>query len=123
MAGQARHPGQRGRLAAALVALPLAGCAGLASGDPALYQGLSPSDVGLAAQTLQTTLESAPDGASRSWSNRETGNQGAVTPLRTFVSENGSFCREYREELAVAGASGRFYHTACRDEAARWTWL
>ena len=110
-------------LAIASGALPLAACAGLAAGNASLYQGLAESDVALASQLMQTTLESAPDGASRSWSNRQTGNRGEITPLRTYVSEGGSFCREYREELAVAGDSGRFYHTACRDEAARWVWL
>jgi hypothetical protein len=25
--------------------------------------------------------------------------------------------------LAVAGDTGRFYHTACRDDSARWVWL
>jgi surface antigen len=113
----------RRTLIAASVAWPLAACAGLSAGDPELYQSLAAPDVALAAELLQTTLESAADGASRSWSNRETGNRGEITPLRTYVSETGYFCRDYREELTVAGDSGRFYHTACRDDGARWTWL
>ena len=72
---------------------------------------------------MQTTLESAPDGASRSWSNRQTGNRGEITPLAHLCQRDRLFCRDYREELAVAGDSGRFYHTACRDDAARWIWL
>jgi surface antigen len=107
----------------ASVALPLAACAGLAAGDPALYRGLAESDVALAAQIMQETLESAPDGATRSWTNRQTGNRGEITPLRTYVSEDGHFCREYREELAVAGDTGRYYHIACRGDAAGWAWL
>jgi surface antigen len=110
-------------LAIASMALPLAACASLSAGDAALYQGLAESDIALASQLMQTTLESAPDGATRSWSNRQTGHRGEITPLRTYVSENGYFCRDYREQLAVAGESGRYYHTACRDGAARWVWL
>jgi surface antigen len=105
------------------IALPVAACAQMTAGDPALYQGLADSDVGLAAQLVQTTLEQAPDGVTRRWTNGQTGNSGAITPLRTFATEDGTFCREYREELAVGGTTGRFYHTACRDDAARWVWL
>ena len=111
------------RLTLTLVALQLAGCASLSAGDPALYQGLAESDVRLAAQLAQTTLESAPDGATQRWSNQQTGNGGAITPLRTYLIERGHFCRDYREELAVAGQTGRFYHTACREDHARWAWL
>jgi surface antigen len=111
------------KLTIPLVALQLAGCASLTAGDPALYQGLAESDVTLASRLVQTTLESAPDGATRRWSNRQTGNGGAVTPLRSYVSEGGYFCRDYREELAVGADTGRFYHTACREDAARWAWL
>ena len=110
-------------LTIAVVVLPLAACAGLAAGDLALYRGLADSDVALAAEVVQTALESAADGAARSWTNRQTGNHGEITPLRTYVSESGAFCREYREELSVGGDAGRFYHTACRDAAARWVWL
>ena len=106
-----------------VVALRLAACASLSAGDPALYQGLADSDVNLASGLMQTALESAPDGATRRWTNQQTGNSGEITPLRTYVSERGYFCRDYREELALAGDSGRFYHTACRDDSARWAWL
>lgn len=110
-------------LVTAGLALQLAACASLAAGDPALYEGLGERDVALAAQLMQSTLENATDGTTRRWSNQESGNSGEITPLRTYVSDDGSFCREYREELMVAGSSGRFYHTACREGAARWAWL
>jgi surface antigen len=110
-------------LTLAAVALPIAACAHTTAGDPALYQGLAESDVRLAARLMQTTLEKVPDGTTRRWTNEQTGNRGEITPLRTFATDDGSFCREYREELAVGGSTGRFYHTACRDDAARWVWL
>jgi surface antigen len=72
---------------------------------------------------MQSTLERAPDGSTRSWANEQTGHRGSLTPTRTYISDSGSFCREYREELVVGGQSGRFYHAACRDENARWVWL
>jgi surface antigen len=110
-------------LTVTIVTLQLAACASLSAGDPALYQGLADSDVNLASRLMQTTLESTPDGTTQRWTNPQTGNSGEITPLRTYVSERGYFCRDYREELALAGDSGRFYHTACRDDSARWAWL
>jgi surface antigen len=105
------------------VALPIAACAQVTAGDPTLYQGLADGDVTLASRLVQTALEQAPDGVTRRWTNQQTGNSGEITPLRTYATEDGHFCRDYREELAVAGTTGRFYHTACRDDAARWVWL
>jgi surface antigen len=105
------------------ILLPLGACAGLTGGDPALYQSLADSDVQLASRTMHSTLERAPDGTTRSWANEQTGHRGSLTPTRTFVSDSGSFCREYREELVVGEQSGSFYHAACRDENARWVWL
>jgi len=105
-------------------ALLLAACAGLSGGDPDLYQRLTARDVALAAGLLQTTLERAPDGATRSWNNDDSGHRGSITPTRTYLSAAGHFCRDYREELSVGGQSGRFDHVACRDDdAASWTWL
>jgi surface antigen len=105
------------------IILILGGCAGLADSDPKLYQGLSDSDVQLASRTMQSTLERAPDGATRSWVNEQTGHRGSLTPTRTYVTESGYFCREYREELAVGAERGSFHHNACRHENARWVWL
>jgi surface antigen len=110
-------------LLALAVVLPLGACAGLTGSDPGLYQSLADSDVQLASRTMQSALERAPDGSTRSWVNEQTGHRGSLTPTRTYISDSGSFCREYREELVVGGQSGRFYHAACRDENARWVWL
>jgi surface antigen len=107
----------------ASAALQVVGCANLSAGDPVLYEGLADSDVSMASRLVQTTLEKAPDGATRRWTNAQTGNSGEITPLRTVATEDGYFCREYREELAVGTNSGRFYHTACRNDETGWVWL
>src|SRR5262245_11723051 len=100
------------------LALTLGACAGLTGSDAALYQSLADSDVKLASRTMQGTLESAPDGSTRSWANDQTGHRGSLTPTRTYVSDGGHFCREYHEELVVGDRSGTFHHAACRDENA-----
>ena len=110
-------------LLALAIVLPLGACAGLTGSDSALYQSLADSDVQLASRSMQSTLERAPDGATRSWVNEQTGHRGSLTPTRTYVNESGSFCREYREELVIGADSGSFRQSACRDENARWVWL
>jgi surface antigen len=105
------------------VALTLGACAGVTGSDPKLYQALLDSDVQFASRTMQSALERAPDGATRSWVNELTGHRGSLTPTRTYVSESGYFCRDYREELAIGTERGTFYQSACRDENARWVWL
>jgi len=103
--------------------LLLGGCAGWPSADADLYDRLSENDVTLAARTLQSALELTPDGATRRWTNQETGHSGAITPTRTYLTDGGFFCRDYREELVIGERSGRFDHSACRNEDARWVWL
>ena len=103
--------------------LLLGACAGLAGNEANVYQSLSDDDVRLAARLLQQTLETAPDATTRRWVNQETGHHGSITPVRTYLTEGGYFCRDYREELSVGGQTGRFEHSACRNDAARWVWL
>jgi len=111
------------RLAALALLLPLGACTALMGGDARLYQSLSDQDVVLASRLMQSTLESEPDDATRRWTNEQTGHSGSITPIRTYISANGYFCRDYREELSVGVESGSFYHTACRDDETRWVWL
>jgi surface antigen len=105
-----------------MLAALLAGCTTI-SRDPQLYAALSDDDVEMAASTVQATLERAPDGVARSWSNAATGHGGSVTPIRTYIASNGRFCREYREVLSLGQAEGRFLHTACRRPDEGWAWL
>lgn len=111
------------RTLALLLALPLGACAALESADPDTYSRLSQQDVAIAARLMQQTLESAPDGATRRWTNDGTGHAGTITPVKTYVTQNGYFCRDYREEIALADGGQRFFHTACRTEDARWVWI
>jgi surface antigen len=114
-------------LAGCALALLLGACAAPgpddAAADPGLYGRLSDRDVVLAAALLQEALETAPDGTARAWANPATGHGGRVTPMRSYLSEGGYFCRDYQEELAVGGRTGRFEHAACRDQAGLWIWL
>jgi surface antigen len=110
-------------LTAVAAALLLSGCAAIMGDQAALYERLTDQDVALAADNLQESLETAPDGATRRWSNAESGHQGAITPTRTYLSANGRYCRDYREDLVIGDQAAGLHHTACRDDDAGWIWL
>ena len=104
-------------------ALQLSGCAYSFGKQAALYDHLTEQDVILAADNLQQSLETLPDGTTGQWTNISNGHNGAVTPTSTYLSASGYFCRDYREDLRLGDQVGQFRHTACRDEQAGWIWL
>jgi surface antigen len=91
-----------------------------ASGDPA-YNGLAPRAEVLARNTVQEALETARSTTSLSWSYVEGGSSGEITPLRTYRTTAGFYCREY-VEVIESSADGRRsrQRTACRDSDGRW---
>src|SRR3546814_8795207 len=45
---------------------------------------------------------------------------GTITPLMTFVNEEGSFCREVEQEFTVDGRDRTIYGLACRVGEGEW---
>ena len=115
--------------AAALIgvlAVSLGGCSGslLGDGDPKLYEALGDADLVLATAALQDGLEALPNHASETWRNPASGHAGSITPRATSVSDTGSFCRRYDEQLTLAdGRSTTLTNTACRDAGGQWVWV
>jgi surface antigen len=60
-------------------------------------------------------LDRSISGQSVAWRNPASGSTGTVTPLRTFQAADGRWCREYRQELELAGGRRRVTGVACRD--------
>ena len=89
-------------------------------GDPA-YGGLAPRAEVLARNTLQEALETARSQSSLSWIYAEDGSKGQITPLRTYRSTTGYYCREY-VEIVESPADSRTarQRTACRDNDGLW---
>ncbi len=96
---------------------------GSAADAPVLYQSLTDEDVAIAANMLQITLENSPDDANRAWRNPTSQNSGSVTPLSTYLSSTGYFCREYRETLSIRDNTETYLNRACRDDDGSWVWL
>lgn len=103
--------------------LHLGACAGGFGTQAALYDQLTEQDVTLAADNMQRSLETLPDGSTGRWTNAGSGHSGAITPTGTYLSDSGHFCRDYQEDLSLGGKSAQFRHTACRDDKAGWVWL
>lgn len=90
------------------------------AGDP-VYGPLTPRAEVLARNTVQEALEKASSRTSLTWSYVEDGSKGAITPLRTYRTTAGYYCREYLEivETSTDGATRR-QRTACRDDDGLW---
>jgi len=99
--------------------LGLAACASTASPDADPYASLTKNDVMIATLLLQRTLDHAPDGTTRRWTNDESGHSGSITPVRSYIAATGQYCRDYRELIVVDGEDRKFTYSACRDEE-RW---
>lgn len=73
------------------------------------------------AKQANTRAYTAPIGETITWSNPESGNSGAVTPVREGYTETtGAYCREYQQEIFVGGRSESAYGVACRQPDGSW---
>jgi surface antigen len=84
------------------------------------YERLPAEDVKLADATRQKALETKRDGEASAWRNVKTGNSGSVTPVRTFVTEAGVFCREYKEVVSIGVEKDEAVNTGCRTDGKSW---
>jgi surface antigen len=71
-------------------------------------------------RTTQRTLESAPSGTASSWQNPDSGHSGTVTPVRTYQTNSGQYCREFQQTVTVGGQTQQAYGTACRQPDGTW---
>ena len=87
----------------------------------ALYEGLEDVDRELAWTTRQTALETLISGKTEQWRNDGTSASGAITPLATWKTSEGFYCREFEEVVVRAdGSPASDNGTACRDGDGVW---
>ena len=103
-------------LAASLI---LAACANLGAGRALVAE----SDINMMERTLQLALEVDPDGQSRSWLNARTGHGGSIVPIASYVTEQGVFCRDYRDIQTLGGQETVYVSRACRADGGSWLWV
>lgn len=71
-------------------------------------------------RNAQYALESTRTNSETAWRNPDTGNYGSITPVETYQTGNGQYCREYIQEVVVAGERQQAYGTACRQPDGTW---
>ncbi len=81
---------------------------------------LDERDKRLAAEAAQRALETAPTGNPVSWKNPDSGHYGTVTPMMTYQTAGGSYCREYQTTVIIDGKQERGHGTACRQPDGSW---
>lgn len=69
---------------------------------------------------VQDALEKQVSGKSISWQNPSSGHGGTVTPIRTFKSADGQWCREYAYESQSEAGTETLRAVACRAGEGRW---
>ncbi len=107
-------------LSAALFGLAAAGCTGSVPAPQPLYAKLPKADAANADGVLQYALEALTSGATASWSDPEHNASGAVTPLRTFRTKGGLYCREVEELISLEGAADSYRLVGCRYPDGVW---
>jgi surface antigen len=104
-------------LAALLALAAQAASLGWMKGETARY--FTDRDWELVGQALQATLDGAPDGETREWSNEKSGAHGSMTPLSTETRDDVT-CRRLRLESVAKGSSSSHSYLFCRRGDGPW---
>lgn len=68
----------------------------------------------------QHALERSRTHHTSTWVNPDTGHSGTFTPVKTYQTERGQYCREYVQTVTVSGRRQQAYGTACRQPDGTW---
>jgi surface antigen len=71
-------------------------------------------------QRASTRALSAPIGRQVAWRNPDSGNSGALTPVRSWREPSGAQCREIERRVTIDGMREDAMVTACRDRNGNW---
>jgi surface antigen len=83
-------------------------------------KSLDRADALYASRAEYQALEYTPSGSSDPWRNPDTGHYGRVTPIETYESTDGTYCREFQHEAQIGGRTRDVYGTACRTPDGQW---
>ena len=83
-------------------------------------ESLDKSDQMYANQKAQKTLENGQSGQTQQWRNPDSGHSGTITPIKTYQSQNGQYCREFQQTVNIGGEVQKAYGTACRQPDGSW---
>ncbi len=87
----------------------------------AAFEAARQQDRELLEAAIDQALEKHLSGQVVAWRNPESGSHGEVVPVRTFKTEDGHWCREYRKiVVSESGKEEIHYGIACRDAGGGW---
>jgi surface antigen len=104
-----------GRLVATSVGTLLGAYVGNEAG-----KSLDRADQLYASRAEYQALEYTPSGSSTPWRNPDTGHYGSVTPIETYETAGGDYCREFQHRAEIGGRTQSVYGTACRTPDGQW---
>lgn len=102
-----------------LVAVAVGTLAGALIGQ-GIGQSLDRADRLAMERNAQYSLENTRTQTTTTWVNPDSGNSGAITPIDTYQSRSGQYCREYIQTVNIAGQQQQAYGTACRQQDGTW---
>jgi surface antigen len=73
-----------------------------------------------AAETTQAALDGNQAGTASTWIDPDSTHSGTVTPVRTFRTPQGQYCREFQQTVTIEGRTEQAYGTACRQPDGTW---
>ena len=71
-------------------------------------------------RNAQYSLEHTRTNTSTTWRNPDSGNSGNITPVETYQTREGQYCREYIQTVIIGGEKQQAYGTACRQPDGNW---
>ena len=71
-------------------------------------------------QHFQQALSTAPTNLVTEWASSDGQQRSSITLTKTFLSEQGEYCRKYAQELAVNGRQRTVHGLACRNRNGTW---
>ena len=71
-------------------------------------------------QNAQYALENTRTQQTTTWHNPDSGHHGSITPVKTYQTNAGQYCREYIQKVYIAGKEQQAYGTACRQPDGTW---
>jgi len=102
-----------------LVAVAIGTLAGALMGQE-IGRSLDRADQLAMQQNAQYALEYTPTRTTTTWRNPDSGNAGSITPVETYQTPQGEYCREYQQTIYIGGEKQQAYGTACRQPDGSW---
>lgn len=108
--------GGKGHIAGALVGASIGAVAGDLMG-----KALDAQDRYYQQQAYTSALENNRSGVASTWHNPDSMASGRITPRSTYRMKDGTYCREFTQQVKIGSKMEEAVGRACRNEDGSWT--